>query len=375
MQLASITFDGEKKKPDFIIPAENFKKTVVVPPTIKLSEDQKKLITDNEYAIGSSAASASVQIADPKNFRVRTGPTIGLPDPEKSNCHPTEINPEELSKVEEGTEDLASNFKSFENSPDLADLEPNKNSEEKVSDLEKDQYLNPSEEVIPKLFVTEIEDISEEEEKDPSAELLELSEAQEDIVVGDTSESISKEVGIIEASEEMEEEIEEIGAKESEEKPDITQEKVSGLSIKSIRLKKELLAKQQGNVEKAAEVKSEKFTETQLHAAWDEYIHRLKNKGEKILASIMETDMPGLKGTVISLELPADTMKKDLERGQNSLMLYLKKKLQNTLITLEIEVNETTAKKYAFTNIEKYNKLKEKNPLIEKLRTTFDLDL
>jgi DNA polymerase-3 subunit gamma/tau len=40
-----------------------------------------------------------------------------------------------------------------------------------------------------------------------------------------------------------------------------------------------------------------------------------------------------------------------------------------------IEVNEQTARKYAFTPIEKYNKLKEKNPLIEKLRTTFDLDV
>lgn len=152
-------------------------------------------------------------------------------------------------------------------------------------------------------------------------------------------------------------------------------EKVSGLSIKSIRRKKEILAKQQGNKPAEADVKKEEFTETQLHAAWDEYIHRLKNKGEKILASIMETDMPKLDGFVISIELPAETMKKDLEKGQNLLMAYLKKHLQNTLITLEIKVNESSAKKYAFTNLEKYNKLKEKNPLIEKLRTTFDLDL
>src|SRR5690606_15147406 len=82
--------------------------------------------------------------------------------------------------------------------------------------------------------------------------------------------------------------------------PSLSQEKVSGLSIKSIRLKREMLARQQGNVDKAAEVLSEKFTETQLHAAWDEYIHRLKNKGEKILASIMETDMPTVSENTIS---------------------------------------------------------------------------
>jgi DNA polymerase III subunit gamma/tau len=157
--------------------------------------------------------------------------------------------------------------------------------------------------------------------------------------------------------------------------PASPKEKVSGLSLASIRKKKELLAKQQGFTAKAVEEKNEKFNETQLHAAWDDYIHRLKNKGEKILASIMETDMPKLSGTTITIELPADTMKKDLERGMNPLMGFLKKKLQNTFITLEIDVNETKAKQYAFTNIEKFNKLKEKNPLIEKLRTTFDLDL
>ena len=68
-------------------------------------------------------------------------------------------------------------------------------------------------------------------------------------------------------------------------------------------------------------------------------------------------------------------MKINLEREQNKLMSYLKQKLQNTEVRLIINVNEQSAKKYAFTPIEKYNKLKEKNPLIEKLRSTFDLDV
>jgi DNA polymerase-3 subunit gamma/tau len=147
------------------------------------------------------------------------------------------------------------------------------------------------------------------------------------------------------------------------------------LSITSIRKKKELLAKQRGNQPIVTEENDEKFTETQLQAAWDEYIQRIKHKGAKILASIMESDMPKLNGKIITIELPNETMKNDMERGQNPLMAFLKKKLQNTLITLEINVNEQAAKKYAFTDIEKYNKLKEKNPLIEKLRTTFDLDI
>lgn len=159
------------------------------------------------------------------------------------------------------------------------------------------------------------------------------------------------------------------------EAPEIQKTKVSGLSLKSISKKKELEAKQQERTPTKSVEMNETFNETQLHAAWDDYVHRLKNKGEKILASILETDLPKLKDDEIHLELPNETMKLDLERAQNKLMAFLKTKLHNTRISLVIEVNETTAKKFAFTPIEKYNKLKEKNPLIEKLRSTFDLDV
>jgi DNA polymerase-3 subunit gamma/tau len=102
----------------------------------------------------------------------------------------------------------------------------------------------------------------------------------------------------------------------------------------------------------------------------------LKKQGAKILASILETDLPKLQEkNRIVIELPNETMKINLEREQNKLMSYLKQKLQNTEVRLIINVNEQSAKKYAFTPIEKYNKLKEKNPLIEKLRSTFDLDV
>lgn len=68
-------------------------------------------------------------------------------------------------------------------------------------------------------------------------------------------------------------------------------------------------------------------------------------------------------------------MKREIELEQGSLMSYLKEKLRNTRLSLEIDVNEEVSKKYAFTPIEKFNRLKEKNPLVEKLKDTFDLDI
>ena len=112
-----------------------------------------------------------------------------------------------------------------------------------------------------------------------------------------------------------------------------------------------------------------------MQQAWQEFAQEQNDKGEKILSSIMQTDTPVLKGKKIWIELPNETMKLELERVQYYLMSFLKDKLQNTQIQLEVSVNEKAEKKFAFTPIEKFEKLKEKNPLLEKLRSTFDLDV
>jgi len=49
--------------------------------------------------------------------------------------------------------------------------------------------------------------------------------------------------------------------------------------------------------------------------------------------------------------------------------------LNNHAIALHIEVNETQEKKYVFTPMEKYEQFKAINPVIEKIRKEFKLDL
>ncbi|NJW52577.1 DNA polymerase III subunit gamma/tau [Salinimicrobium oceani] len=156
--------------------------------------------------------------------------------------------------------------------------------------------------------------------------------------------------------------------------PEVSQ-KVSGLSLKSIRKKKELEAQKREARAEVEVVKNGKFSEEEMQAAWQEFSEEQNEKGEKILASIMQTDTPALIGKNICVELPNETMKLELEKVQYHLMGFLKEKLQNTHIQLKVTVNEKAEKKFAFTAIEKFEKLKEKNPMIEKLRATFDLDI
>lgn len=150
--------------------------------------------------------------------------------------------------------------------------------------------------------------------------------------------------------------------------------RVSGLSISSLKAKKEH-RNSKGTTVKEEDLPEQPFTESELIEHWNNFIEKVDSKGRKILASSLQTDRPKLKDDfLIFIELPNDTMKKEVEREQGRLLSYLKEKLNNHSIGLEIGVNEETAKKFAFTPEEKYEKLKEKNPVIDVLRKEFDLD-
>jgi len=149
----------------------------------------------------------------------------------------------------------------------------------------------------------------------------------------------------------------------------------SGLSLKSIREKKEHQLRQMDVVIDEDALPKEPVTQEALDEAWKIYTEKMNKKGEKIMASILQMDQPKLKGTTIYLTYSNNTNKIELQRAEFPLMAFLKKRLLNYDLKLDITVNEEIAKKYAFTPLEKYEKLKEKNPNIEVLRQTFGLDI
>ncbi|QHI35996.1 DNA polymerase III subunit tau [Kordia antarctica] len=152
--------------------------------------------------------------------------------------------------------------------------------------------------------------------------------------------------------------------------------KVSGLSLSSIKAKQEHLKKQQGKVVHKKDLPSDAFTEERMREVWNEYVEKLDKKGEKIMWSLLSTDIPKLKNeTTICLEMPNETMRIEIERAQYPLLEYVRTALNNYDVSLEIDVNELTAKKYVFTTRDKYEKLKEINPLVERLRKDFDLEI
>ena len=118
------------------------------------------------------------------------------------------------------------------------------------------------------------------------------------------------------------------------------------------------------------------FTEEVLQELWLGYVALLNQKGERSMASIVGTDIPKLSENFkISFTVPNKLMEDQFRKGRPPLLRFLREKLNNYGIKILVTLNEAVEKKFAYTPLEKFNKMKELNPLLEKLRQTFELDL
>ena len=152
--------------------------------------------------------------------------------------------------------------------------------------------------------------------------------------------------------------------------------KVSGLSLSSLKAKKEHELKKIEVVIDEDNLPKEVFKKEAFMKLWNEYILQLNKDGKKIMASNLSSSEPELiNETEVWLEMPNSTMKTEIEREQYPLLSFLRKKLNNYNIDLHIKVNEVLNKKYVYTPQEKYEKLREINPALEVLRKKFDLDI
>ena len=153
-----------------------------------------------------------------------------------------------------------------------------------------------------------------------------------------------------------------------------TGRRASSLSLKSIHEKKV--------VQKVAEEENfdnhpkEPFTQETLQLLWREYVDLLITKGERSMASIVGTDIPKLGMDFrIFFTVPNKLMEDQFNKGKSKLINFLRAKLNNYGISLTVTLNEAVEKKFAYTPHEKYNKMREINPLLDKLRQTFELDM
>jgi hypothetical protein len=147
------------------------------------------------------------------------------------------------------------------------------------------------------------------------------------------------------------------------------------MSLASIRAKKEMAEVQKSTVKEVVHLASEPFTETEMLEQWLKYAQRIEDKGYRIVASLLTINDPILEGTTIIHELPNESSKIDFEKEKPELLGYLRGKLHNHDITIDVRVNETLVLKKSYTPQDKYNRLAELNPNLELMRNLFGLEI
>ena len=110
--------------------------------------------------------------------------------------------------------------------------------------------------------------------------------------------------------------------------------------------------------------------------AWDEFANSInKNEMPNFYASFTQHKPELKENYVVQLKIENIVQQKELNDERYKILSYLRNKLKNDsidLVTYFPKMDDSQRKPY--TNNEKYKRMQEINPNIEKLRQTLDLD-
>lgn len=123
----------------------------------------------------------------------------------------------------------------------------------------------------------------------------------------------------------------------------------------------------------AKEKQQEPFTETALTSAWKAYADTIADEAHT--CNTMLNFLPHKNGTICSVILINTMQQKELQTHMTKLTDFLREKLHNDDVTVQMKVDESQVKKMAFTPAEKLNAMIDKNPAINSLKQQLDLSL
>ena len=157
--------------------------------------------------------------------------------------------------------------------------------------------------------------------------------------------------------------------------PNNGKQKVSTMSLASIRAKKELAGTLQNTSKESEQLPSEPFTQTEMIGQWLKYAKRMEDNGQHIIASLLTLNSPILEENTIIHELPNESSKIDFDKEKQEILGYIRGMLRNHNLTIEVKINETILEKKLYTTQDKYKRLAELNPNLEIMRNMFGLEI
>ncbi|MEC8602116.1 MAG: DNA polymerase III subunit gamma/tau [Bacteroidota bacterium] len=149
---------------------------------------------------------------------------------------------------------------------------------------------------------------------------------------------------------------------------------VSAFSLSSLKVKKKVNDENK-KIEDSKEKENQDLDLSNLKEKWNLYSSELEKKGKGNFSSLLTLNEPTIEDkTKIVYNVPTNSSKKELIEIKEDLSRFLKSSLKNDYLVLKFEVNNEVNKEFFLTPKEKYEKLKEINPTIEKLKTDLKLD-
>ena len=120
-----------------------------------------------------------------------------------------------------------------------------------------------------------------------------------------------------------------------------------------------------------------KFSQSDLEASWKNYATKISLEGKHNLSSILKEKIPYLhENFKVKVQLINNVQKELLDLEKQNLLKFLKEKLYNDKITLEIEINfkkEIEAK--AYTEEDKFEQMSQKNSSLINFKNKLDLEI
>lgn len=133
-----------------------------------------------------------------------------------------------------------------------------------------------------------------------------------------------------------------------------------------------------GEAENAAstQVLQEPFEENDLLQTWHTLAENYRHAGRKNIYTTLQKRAPLLaQPSVVEFELDNHAQQKEFEEEMHELLGFMRKSLRNDSIALKLKVRDSSKpKEEAYTSAEKFRKMAEKYPALEKLRQKFDIE-
>ena len=107
-----------------------------------------------------------------------------------------------------------------------------------------------------------------------------------------------------------------------------------------------------------------------------EFANNLKSEGKNTDFSAFTMNKPILASeNLVTFTVHNKMVEDRLNADKTTLMGFLREKLRNNVFTLEVILSKEEGEQKMYTTQDKFKKLAEMNPALQKLRQTFDLDL